>query len=234
MDDPDLRRALGHHFLGEIGEILHRELAGLDHRRQAVDERLVLADLPEHVLVVEEHADLGILWDRMDLALVLRRLPEHGDHVGEGPGILRNEAVELHRVARLGELADPFMRRDIDVGPLVDRECLEDVERIRVVARGRALEHGDLHHLVGAGRLQRRIQRLGGGHDIAGTQRPRAVGASPELDDDVFGIAGRGGAEDRGPRQHGRSKNMQATHWHSPFVRLINPVDDSLHVGRAR
>ena len=45
---------------------------------QALDERLVLADLAQHVLVVEEHADLGILRDRVNLALVLGRSQSTG------------------------------------------------------------------------------------------------------------------------------------------------------------
>ena len=60
---PHLGRALVDDLLGEVRQVRHRELALLDVCRQALDEGLVLADLAQHVLVVEEHADLGILRD---------------------------------------------------------------------------------------------------------------------------------------------------------------------------
>ena len=68
----DLGRAFVHHILGQVRKVGHRELALLDEVGQALDECLVLADLAQHVLVVEEHPDLGVLRDGMNLALVLR------------------------------------------------------------------------------------------------------------------------------------------------------------------
>ena len=76
------------------------------------DEGLVLADLAQHVLVVEEHADLGILRDGVDLAVDLGGLPQDRNDVAEGPLIGLDEIVHVHGVAGLGEFADPFMGGD--------------------------------------------------------------------------------------------------------------------------
>ena len=89
------------------------------HGGEALDEGFVLADLPQHVLVVEEHADLGILRDGVDFAVDLGRFPEDRDHVAERPWVGGDEVGHVHGVAGLGELADPFMRGDIDVRALV-------------------------------------------------------------------------------------------------------------------
>ena len=181
MQDAHLGGALVDHLLGEVRQIGHRELALFDLCRQALDEGFVLADLAQHVLVIEHHADLGILGDAVDLALELRRVPQHRDHVGEGPGVLLDEVLKVHGVAGLGELADPFVRGDVDVRALVHREGLEDVEGVGIVAVRRPFLHHHLDRLVRARRLQGGVERFGRRDDVAGPQRTCAVGPRPQF-----------------------------------------------------
>ena len=224
MDDPDLRPALIDNLLGQRGQVRHRELALLDQRRQTFNEGLILADLAQHVLVVEEHPDLGVLRDGVDLALVFGRVPQDRDDVSECPGVRFDELLHVHGVAGLGELADPLMGGDVDVRPLVDCERLEDIKRIRVIPRGRTFEDLHLDGLVAASRLQRGIERLGRRHDIAGAQGAGAIGASPQLDDDLLGPSLDGRPKNRNSAHQNGSQSQELSHGtsHGPsWVRSI-------------
>ena len=77
----------------------------------------------------------------------------------------------------LDEGADPLVRGDENVRPLVDGERLEEVERIGVEAVGIVLEDLDLHPVIAAGGLQHTVQLIRGGDDVAGTQGSGAIGA---------------------------------------------------------
>ena len=59
-------------------------------------------------------------------------------------------------------------------GSLVDRERLQQVERIVVIALGVGLVELDLDALVAAGGREHLVQRVAGGDDVAGAQRSRS------------------------------------------------------------
>ena len=73
-----------------------------------------------------------------------------GDDVAVELRVLGDVVLEVQRVAGFGERADPLVRQDEDVGTLVDRERLQEVERVVVVALGVGLVELDLDALVAA------------------------------------------------------------------------------------
>ena len=96
------------------------------------------------------------------------------------------------------------MGGDVEIRPLVHGEGLEDIKRVGIETRRRSFVHVDLDDLVGTGRLERRVEGLRCGDDIARPQRPGPVRPRPKLEDDVLCMGrshrtgDRGGADEHG------------------------------------
>ncbi len=216
----ELGPTLVDHLLHELAPIRGRDLAAGDLGGNAVDELLGLADLPEHVLVVEDHADLGVLRDRVDLPLILRRVPQYRDDVAEGPLVVGDDLVQIHRIAVAGELADPLVRGHIEVGALVHRERLEERQRVGVEPVGIVLVDVDLDPRVGAGRRQHLVELLAGGDDVAAPERAGPVGPGPHLDRDLLRPRRRDGcAKRRRPRAAAAARPVKRLIFLSPVPR---------------
>ena len=123
----------------------------------------------------------------MARALVRDRLPQRRDDVAVQLGVLADVILEIERVAGLGESAGPLVGQHEDIRPLIDREGLQQVERVVVIALGVGLVQLDLDPLVAVDRGQHLVERVAGGDDAARAQRPGSVGARPQLDHDVLG-----------------------------------------------
>ena len=94
--------------------------------------------------------------------------------------------LEIHRVAGFRERAGPLVRQHEDVRALVDREGLQQVERVIVVTLGVRFVELDFDALVAAGGREHLVERVAGGDDVAGAQRTGSIRARPHLDHDVF------------------------------------------------
>ena len=152
----------------------------LGHR---LDEGVVVPGLAQELLVVEEHARLGVLRNRVGAAVgALHRLPERGEDGAELVGIFGDVVVELQDEAILLEGADPFVRGDEHVRPLADAEHLEKLQGVVVEALGGALAHHHLDALVRTFGLERLVQPLGRLHHVAGPQRAGRILARPEFE----------------------------------------------------
>src|SRR5882724_101386 len=144
--------------------------------------RVVITGPAQELLVVEEHARLGVLRDPVAAVWALRRFPERREDRAKMLGVSRDVVIELEHEAIGLERADPFMRRNERVRTLADPEDLQELQRIVVEARRRAFAHHNLHALGRALGRELLVQPLRCLHHIAGTQRSRRVLARPELE----------------------------------------------------
>ena len=86
---------------------------------------------------------------------------------------------EVGGKACLDKGTDPLVRGNGDVGCLTNGMRLEQVQRVGVKAVVVGFDQVDLDAGVGACGFEHAVQLLGCGHNVAGAQRARAVGARP-------------------------------------------------------
>ena len=163
-------------------QLIHRQVARQRPLGQGVDEGGIVAGFAQELLVVEEHPRFRVLRDGVGAVRALCRRPERGKDRAEVLGIFGDVVVELEDEAVLLEGADPFVRGDEHVRPLVDAEHFQELQRVVVEALGRALAHRDLDALGRTFGLELLVQPLGSLDHIAGAQRPGRVLARPELE----------------------------------------------------
>ncbi|MNZ80871.1 hypothetical protein D3C78_995230 [compost metagenome] len=176
------------HFLRQRGQIIEREFTGIDLGRQAFDKGLVLADLAQHVLVVEEHADFRVLWNTVNLAVgALGRIPEDRKNIAIDPRGGGDPVFHRHGITVLRELANPFMRQNVDIRALPHRKCLQRIESETVPALHAAIVRVDDDALVDAGGLELRVHDAGRRFNVGDAGGRILVGERPEFDVDVFG-----------------------------------------------
>ena len=223
MQDAVLGVGLVDHLLGDVDDLVHRQVARQRPLRHRLDERVVIAGLAQELLVVEEHARLGVLRYPVGAVGALRRFPERREDRAEMLGIFGDVVVEFEHEAFRLEGADPFVRGDEHVRPLADTEDLEELQRVVVETLGRAFAHHHLDALVGALGLERLVQPLGRLHHIARTQRPRWVLPRPELE--LHGLLRQRRRRTRSSRQQSRPPVLQpaAPEFRSSSVSLSPP-----------
>ena len=187
MQDAELGDLFRDRLAGQVAQVIGGEIATVDTPRNGSDLLVGLAHLAQLVVVQEIHSNFGVLRHAVARALVAHRLPQRHDDVAVKLGVLGDVVFEVPGIAAFGEGAGPFMRQHEDVGALVNREGLQQVQGVVVIALGVGLVELDLDALVGAGGGQHLVQRLARGNQIAGAQGARAIRARPDLDHHVFG-----------------------------------------------
>jgi hypothetical protein len=187
VQDAVLGLGLADYPLGDVDDVVHRQLARQSSLRHRLDESIIVPGLAQKLLVIEEHARFGVLGDAVDAVRTFYRLPERRKDRAEILRVFSDIIVELERKAFLLKGADPFMCGDEHIRALADTEYLEELQRIIVEARGRAFVHCNLHALAGAFSPELLVEPIRCLHHIGRTQWPRRVLARPQLEfDDVL------------------------------------------------
>ena len=152
----------------KIAKIRHCEVARVHFFWKRSDKLLRLSRLAQHVVVQEEHADFGVLWNSIAFALVLHGVPQLRNDIAIEIRIGLDMFLKICRQSSLNERTNPFVRSNDYIWRITNRVRLEKIQRVRIKALGVGLNEFQFDSRVRAGGLQKIVQLICGHDDVAG------------------------------------------------------------------